>query len=165
MLVYFYTINVDKRCTDKNITIATTHESRVTPTAILDCTWKDDTDLLNPTLEVDYFDGIATVNYMYIPDLGHRYYFMNPPVYGAQRCYISGHVDVLQTYRSELLQMTGIVVRSEYDYDLYLNDPEFKAHQFNETYMEYFPNQPFDSFAHSYVLVVAGAMPANLPST
>ena len=68
----------------------------------LDCDVYEPVDRLNPTIIVDANTtnvDIKECNYMYIPEFG-RYYNVTSIV-GApgKKYYISGHVDVLYTYR------------------------------------------------------------------
>ena len=96
--------------------------------ATVNGTIKNDCDILRPTIELTYFSQISQANYMYISDWG-RYYFLEKPTVSAQRCYITGRVDVLTSFASEIKELDCIVERQEKwpNYNLYLPDKYFKG--------------------------------------
>lgn len=84
----------------------------------------DDTSILTPTIEVresTIIDDLWTINYFYIPKF-KRYYFVTDAVATAGMFRISGRVDVLRTYKSEILISSQIISRQENLQDRYLHD-------------------------------------------
>ena len=73
-----------------------------------------DTNVTTPVFKVKNF--INNVNYMYVPDL-HRYYYINNYTLSNQCVYLHCSVDVLETYKTEILNSECLISRSENDYN------------------------------------------------
>ena len=120
MRITFYTNNSEKNALTKSLT----------QIVRLDGTLKDGTSIIDPSVlcyNIDRF--IADINYFYIDETG-RYYFLNGvEVVRTGLWQISGHVDVLSTYKAAILQNRAISQRSESNYNLKLNDGLFKTQQ------------------------------------
>lgn len=65
------------------------------------CTIKDSLDVINPVFELDFDATILSKNYMYVADLG-RYYFITNIEIINHAIRITGHVDVLKTYGTQI---------------------------------------------------------------
>lgn len=119
------------------------------------CKLKDDTSVLRPTLIIASLSSLASFNYMYISDFG-RYYFIDDIVSINQGIWeVSGHVDVLETYKTAILANKAIVKRQQSQYNLYLDDPDFHAYNYERIQTLQFPTNTF-SKALNYVLVCNG---------
>ena len=120
MRITFYTNNSEKNALTKSLT----------QIVRLDGTLKDGTSIIDPSIlcyNIDRF--IADINYFYI-DETERYYFINGvEVVRNGLWQISGHVDVLSTYKTAILANRAIIQRSESNYNLKLNDGLFKTQQ------------------------------------
>ena len=104
MSVQFYKIDDDPRVLDKNL-----------GTAILslpNVKFKDNVDILNPTLEISYYAILLTANYMFIGDFG-RYYYITDITTNNLGLIITGKVDVLKTYSSDIYALKAIIARQE----------------------------------------------------
>lgn len=122
-----------------------------------DCVLKADTSVLTPTIILcDTGVNLKGYNYMYIADFG-RYYFIDDIVTKNNDVWeVSGHVDVLETYKNQLLDNQCVVKRQQNRYNTYLNDPEWKVYA-NENVVAYkFATTPF-SKTLKFVLAVAGS--------
>lgn len=87
-----------------------------------------DCSLMNPviTLAVDV-SSLAGFNYAYIQDYGKYYFIASPPTAVAyNRAEIELEEDVLMTYASQILNLSGIVKRSQSNWDMYLVDEKQK---------------------------------------
>ena len=73
-----------------------------------------DTNVATPVFKVKNF--INNANYMYVPDL-HRYYYINNYTLSNQCVYLHCSVDVLETYKTEILNSECLISRSENDYN------------------------------------------------
>lgn len=92
----------------------------------LSCVLKDDTSILRPVLEIRTSNNVASYNYMYIQEFG-RYYFINDIKSVNNNVWeISVHVDVLETYKTAILANDAVIKRQRSQYNLYLDDNEFK---------------------------------------
>lgn len=120
------------------------------------CLLKDATSILRPTIEVSSSANLSGFNYMYIPDFG-RYYFIDDIVSTHNnRWEISAHVDVLETYKTQILANSAVVRRQQSQYNLYLDDPDFHAYNYERIQTLKFPANNFNK-ALNYILVVNGS--------
>lgn len=120
------------------------------------CVLKDDCSILRPVIDITTSDSIITYNYMYISDL-ERYYFIDDIVsLHHAKWRITGHVDVLETYKNSILAQKCVVKRQSKLFNLYLDDPEFHVLNYERIQTLKFPANNF-SKTLKYVLVVNGS--------
>lgn len=127
-------------------------DKRLTQVASLSGTLKDRTSILNPSILIE---GTLPpdCNYFYISDF-NRYYYIDDIISVSNNTYqITGHVDVLKTYASEIRASTGIVARQENNWNLYVDDGSFKTYQNPIFRIDKFPSG-FSSL--NFILAVAG---------
>lgn len=123
------------------------------------CSLKENTSLLKPTIFISSSSNLAGFNYMYISDFG-RYYFIDDIVSVHNNQWeVSGHVDVLETYKTAILNNNAVVKRQESQYNLYLDDPDFHTYNYERIQTLKFPANAF-SKALNYVLVLNGSAEA-----
>ena len=124
--VNFGTTDRDMRWIDKAPTWA--HQN-------VSCDIYGSVDRLNPILKVDTGNvDISGCNYMEIPEFGRFYLIQSITAGAAKVLYVSGHVDVLQTYKDQILQCHCIAERNTSSYNFYLPDGRrlFNSYPFNE---------------------------------
>lgn len=117
-------------------------------------TLREETDIVDPQINIEYSGTLTNTNYMYIAEF-HRYYFITKIESvrtGLWRIY--GHCDVLKTYSQAILGTTCVVARSENLYNLYLNDSAFKVYSNPRLQIAKFPNK---FSGESYILAIKGA--------
>lgn len=117
-------------------------------------TLREETDIVNPQINVEYNGTLTNVNYMYI-GMFHRYYFITKIESvrtGLWRIY--AHCDVLKTYSEAILGTECVVARSESNFNLMLNDSFFKVYANPRLQVINFPNK---FSGESYVLAMKGA--------
>ena len=117
-------------------------------------TLREETDIVDPEINVEFSGTLTDCNYMYIQALS-RYYFITKIESirnGVWRIY--AHCDVLKTYAEAILNTEAVVARSESKYNLYLNDSMFKVYSNPRLQIANFPNK---FTGESYVLVMNGA--------
>lgn len=120
------------------------------------CELKDETSILNPKIKIYSSSNLSGYNYMYIPEF-NRYYYINDISSPRNNEWdISAHVDVLETYKTAILANSAVVRRQQSQYNLYLDDPDFHAYNYERIQTIKFPNNLFDKSLH-YVLVVNGS--------
>lgn len=115
-------------------------------------------DLLNPvlTFKNDQFSQYATANYCHIGAPFNRFYFMGTATAGEDGLTrIPCHVDVLYTYRQNILNADCIAERSSSSYSDYLQDEYIKIEQ-GYTYNVSKFNYSFESSLGDYILHVSG---------
>lgn len=117
---------------------------------------RESCSILNPTITIQGVSAsaIKNVNYMYISDFSRYYYVDNITSLKNDLWEISGHVDVLETYSSQILSNPAVIARQESQYNLYLDDGQFRTYATPDIIVKRFPN----SFpkSGSYVLLVVG---------
>lgn len=123
---------------------------------ITGCVLKDETSILKPTIRILTNQSIYTYNYMYILEF-ERYYFIDDIVsVNNNKWEVSGHVDVLETYKNSILSQTAVVKRQQNNYNLYLNDPDFMTYNYDMIQTKKFSESAFNKVLN-YVLVVNGS--------
>lgn len=148
MNIEFYTIQDDARKIVKTLGTATT----VSGTLRAECS------MLNPIIEFE-FAGAPEFNYVYIPDFNRYYYITNieSTYNGLWRIHM--HVDVLMSWKDELLNTTMIANRQENLINYYLNDNQIPCNSYRNITTHIFSEGA--SFrdgteTNPYVLIVAG---------
>ena len=123
---------------------------------ITGCVLKDQTSILKPTIRILTNSNIHTYNYMYIPEF-ERYYFIDDIVsVNNNRWEVSGHVDVLETYKNSILAQSAVIRRQQNKFNLYLNDPDFQTYNYDMIQTKKFSTSGFNKVLN-YVLVVNGS--------
>lgn len=124
--------------------------------------------LIDPVVVVETDQNILWrkgLNYAYIQDFGRYYYVTNIVSIPGQRQGVSAatslwelhmHVDVLMSFKDEILAQKGIIARQEAKYNLMLDDGIFMTYQNPKIQTKVFSVEgPFE--AQEFVLVVAGS--------
>lgn len=119
------------------------------------CSLKEDTSVLKPIIIIKTSDPVYSYNYMYISDFG-RYYFIDDIKSVNNNIWeVHAHVDVLETYKTQILSNSAVVARQQNKFNTYLNDPEWKVYA-NENVVAYKFTSPFTK-ALNFLLATAGA--------
>lgn len=116
-------------------------------------------DLLNPviTLKNDQFSQYAAANYCRLGAPFNRYYFLGTATAGEDGLTrIPCHVDVLYTYRNQILNAECIAERSSSHYSDYLQDEYIKVERGYKYNVSKF-NYAFDPDTGDYILLVSGS--------
>lgn len=119
-----------------------------------DGTFREETSVLDPSFEIESDADLSQANYCYIEAL-HRYYYVTEIVAVTNKLWrFFCHVDVLMTYKPQILNHDAIIARQENQWNLLLNDGgTFKVQQNSRIIQKEFPN----GFAGgSYVMIVSG---------
>lgn len=122
----------------------------------INCNLKSSTELINPTIYISKDNGVEldAFNYVYIPDFSRYYYVQNSSKELGGVIQIDCHVDVLMSHKEAIKNLSAIVERQEYLYNLYLptlNIPDL-AYSRLQTYQ--FSQNPF--VGDSCVLITNG---------
>lgn len=117
----------------------------------------DDTSVLTPTIEVresTIIDNLWSINYFYIPKF-KRYYFVTDLTATAGMFQISGRVDVLKSFTSEIKASSQIITRQENRQDKYLHDAMIPISDKQEVIETEF-GDTFDDTNSLFILVTTG---------
>ena len=104
-------------------------------------TLKNESSIINPVIVASLSANAASsYNYIYIESF-NRYYYINDAISirnGITELHCK--VDVLMSFRTEILNNTAIIERSETEWNLYLNDGSFKTYANNIVLTKAFPS-------------------------
>ena len=93
---------------------------------------KDDTNLMSPTFILKTSEVVYNSNYVYCSFTSRYYYIKSIDALKGGRIAINCKIDVLYTYKDEILNSSGWVIRSDStsdtaNYDMMHNDYPFRA--------------------------------------
>lgn len=143
-----------------NLYVNVSEKERVTKTLSLEKsfsgTLREQTSVIDPVISIESTDNLSGYNYMYIPDFGRYYYIRNVESVKNGLWRVTGHVDVLMSFKSQILQNSGVIERQENKWNLYLPDPDFQTSNKTQIQTKKFPK----GFGNrSYILVISGNNP------
>lgn len=104
MVVNFYKYTGDSRVADKEL------EAILGP---VNCQIQDGCTLINPILKLEYNASFFDADYFYIADWGRYYTMANPTVDDGGRMYITGMVDPIKSFWSEISASKAMITRQE----------------------------------------------------
>lgn len=119
---------------------------------------KENTSIINPVILISkntkgFTDGVL-FNYVWL-DLYKRYYFVTDIKTVANGIVeVSLSVDVLMSFKSQILSLNCIISRQENEYNTYLDDSLFRVYNDYRVQTKAFP-KGFTNEMH-YVIAVAG---------
>lgn len=120
--------------------------------ANLEGTLKSPSSVVDVVIDIEGGSPVG-FNYMFIPDF-NRYYFVTDSVSVNNRLFtVSGHVDALTTYASQIMGFRVITSRQASQYNSYINDSRAVAFQNPKHKTIAFPN-PMNG--DSFVLAIVG---------
>lgn len=135
----------------KNNSVPNKVDKSLTQVASVSGTLRADTSMLAPT----FLLMTASINFNYFKVVEwDRYYFLGPVEYGLSGTItISGAIDILMSFSSDIKKARAIVERQENLWNMYLNDNTIMMNQNAKHKIIKFPNS-FNDF--SYILALAG---------
>ena len=120
------------------------------------CILADNTSVTSPTViigGITSLDSISDYNYAYIPQC-HRYYYINDIIaLSGGRVKLILSVDVLMTYKQDILNSTQLVIRQKNKGKMYLANADWTID--GRTYLrsQYFNENHFSPQNDSFVLI------------
>lgn len=120
MTLDFYQNKSDDRVVSKDLDAVRTGVS---------CDQKEDTSILRPVFLVSgKVSDYADVNYVQCSDYLRYYYITEIKTAGGGMTEIHCRVDPLMSWKDEFLERDAIVSRNAYEYNLQLDDSEFRTY-------------------------------------
>lgn len=116
-----YTSKSDRRTINKTLTTIAT----LTGIQLL-----DNFDIMKPSIIVDLPAGNTDrlrANYIFIPKFNRCYFIDKITILNNSMIKYECSVDVLETYKTQILALTCTIKRQQNVYNLYLDDPLFQA--------------------------------------
>lgn len=117
---------------------------------------KDETSLTDPVFRITVTHATASrTNYIWVPGF-LRYYFVKDCISLRNNMYeFVCHVDVLESWKTQIKANAAIVRRQQEQWNMYINDGQFKTMQNPNIYTMAFPSG-FDSQTPCVALAVCG---------
>lgn len=141
-------IKLQKNSSEKNKLSKT-----VTDILTLEGVLKDTTSIVDPVILIESNESIVGCNYMTIPIFNRSYFINNIRSVRNGLWEVSAHVDVLSSFKTQILSNRAIIQRQENKWNLYLDDGTFKVYQNPQVLTREFPNG-FNT--HEFVFAIAG---------
>lgn len=124
--------------------------------------FKEDTSLLNPTIIINgvsnassyTIEDIGTSNYFSIPKVNRYYFITDITMMSGGRVAITGKVDVLMSFKTDILGSTQLIVRQEKKTNNYLIDTDIPLSSKKQVIEHEFGDSITDS--GYYILAVNG---------
>lgn len=95
---------------------------------------------------------ISNVNYMYVESWGKYFFLKSPTIERNGYTSYRAEEDVLMTYKDQIRQESGIILRQENEGNLYITDSTFPVENRNKTFFKKFPNG-FEETINYYLIV------------
>lgn len=114
---------------------------------------KNESNVMRPEILVECDSSILLANYMTIDELHRKYFIEEIQSVRNNLWLVQAHVDVLDTYASQILSNSAVVLRQENNFDLLLNDGVFKCKQDPRIFYRKFPSGLGD---FNYILITQG---------
>lgn len=119
---------------------------------------RNESSIVNPVIRIEgNISDISLCNYFTIPEF-NRSYFLTDAVSLRTGLYeLHGHCDVISSFKSGIRSNTGIVRRSENNWNLYLDDGSLRVYNNPHINTKFFPS---GFSGQCYVLAIAGSAQA-----
>ena len=144
--MWLYQNKSDERYLTKNITeIPNTRQQNVY--------LKDRTNLIDPVIIMDDFP--KQCNYVWLSEFD-RYYYVREVDFVDGQMHVSLHVDVLMSFKDEILAKEVYSERSKVHFNDYIEDDKMILNQYtNDRYLT-FSSSPFDINQATFILTLRG---------
>lgn len=125
-----YISNSEKNKVDKNLTLL---EEKV------NCIYKDDTNVLNPTILLEFSEQIKNANYIYLSDKNRYYFVTNKKMTNGGKIALELEVDVLTSFKTEIRNIEATITRNENKKNGYLVDNQYEVYAYEQVVCKSFP--------------------------
>lgn len=151
MEITFYQNTSDKRVIDKTLVI---------PYVLSNCDLIEPSSAIDPEIIITRTPGLYQYNYCYIPYFSRYYYITDMVDVDGISMKIKLHVDVLMSFKNQILACPVNSRTNENNYDMYLPDDR----PIESRYIRYSKKFPtgFSAFTPSYILITVGNGAVNL---
>lgn len=118
-------------------------------------TLRNETSIIDPVILVEGdITAFTGCNYMQIETFERSYFINNIRSIRNGLFEVSGHVDVLSTYKNAIRRNQAIIRKQQHSWNLYLNDGSLRVYQNPDVIIKTFPS----GFSkQEFVLAVAGS--------
>lgn len=147
MTIQFYNNSSDIRVVNKSLTAVGSPQTA------------NFTDVVNyddPLLKLDFDASFLGANYFYVSEWGKYYYIRSKDIIDGNFLYVTGHIDVLMSFKSALLNSQVIAQRSGSNSNAYIVDDYVGDKGTIKQYFRRASTTPFSTKTKCYVLSIAG---------
>lgn len=115
------------------------------PDGKLSGTLRDETSVIDPEIIIELPEHtIPSFNYAWIPAFSRRYFVNDVKSFRNQLWRVIMHVDVLDSYASQIREQRAVIARNQFDYNDFLIDDRIPATVESVTSAPWiFPKAPF----------------------
>lgn len=143
MNIILYNNSSEKNKINKTLTTVDTLEGSI----------KEPSSIINPEITIQRSDPTG-FNYCYIPEFGRYYFVTNVTVIHSDIMKISLTVDVLESFKNEILAQLIVMDKNQLNYDNYLMDENRIINVKTKTDILNFPSGLLES--GEFILITAG---------
>lgn len=136
-----------------NISDPNTINKVLTEVTTLSGELKTSCDIISPNITISNH-GMMNANYCYIPEFGRYYFIVKQTILTNNVIEIDLNVDVLESFKTQILALSCILENSTTDNDNYLSGPEWVTSVKTTTHIKQFPSGLNNS--GEYILITAG---------
>lgn len=140
-----------KNCVSENNKL---DKSFTSSTSTFSFEFKDSSSVFTPSILIGTTENLTSYNYAEISDLNRKYFITDIVMVRANLYLLKLKTDVLSTWASSIRSLNAVLKRQENEYNLYLDDPEFKVYNYETVTTHEFPSG-FDKNL-SFILSVSG---------
>ena len=112
---------------------------------VLNGTLKEPSSILSPQIKVVKQDDILLKNYCYIEKFKRYYFIENITVENNNFLTLDLSVDVLESFKNDILKSTQVIGRQENSFDLKIVDSEIIIKPNKKFQVRVFPNSPLST--------------------
>lgn len=147
MTLQFYNNKSDVRVLNKSLTSI---GSEVT------ANFTDTVNYDDPVLRIDLDESLLGANYFYVKEWEKYYYIRSKDIINGNLLYITGHMDVLMSFKSAILNSQIIALRSASNPNAYIVDDYVGDRGTVKQHFRKSATTPFSTQTKCYVLTIAG---------
>lgn len=104
-------------------------------------TLREESSIIDPVILISAeVSDLVGCNYMTISTFGRSYYIRDITSVRNNLVRITGHVDVLESFKAEILANNAIVSKQKIDWNLYLDDGTFRVYNNMRVQCKKFPD-------------------------
>ncbi len=122
----------------------------------------DDTNILNPVFRLKINSELTGINYCYCAEFKRYYYITNITIENGGIYRIDCAVDVLMTYKNEILNTNAIITRAGTDYNVLIGDSAKIAQSNTNVVNKFFSGgellDTINATNHSFLLTCYGGI-------
>ena len=147
----------DKRYINKKLEQILPH-SEGTPPEWIQVEFIEPTSIVNPRLIFSTETNVLQANYLFLQDFG-RYYYINNHTLEHGRVIVECHVDVLMSFKEDIMKENVIIEKASNNRNFYLDDKDLKLYNYSTFHTIPFKAKTslhFDEDAEQMVMVCSG---------